>query len=761
MPARKILDVAIQLAQGLARAHAAGIVHRDLKPENAVVTDDGIVKILDFGLAKLIRSPLEAGASSDGATATMGTEPGLLLGTYGYMSPEQASGKPLDFRSDQFSFGSILYEMATGRRAFQKSEAVDTLSAILHAEPEPIAKLNAAVPTPLRWIVERCLAKDPRDRYASTEDLARDLTSLREHLSEASQAGAVFALPAQRRLPLWALLGAAGVVVLALGIFAGRRLVKAPLHPRFQQLTFRRGGIWSARFAPDGQTIVYGASWEGRPLELFTTRVGSAEYRPAGSRPHGRPFDLIERRDGRAGRTELRSPAPPAPRRQRRSGIARLLYGTVARVPLAGGTPRELVENALWADWSPDGERLAVVHEVGGLHRIEYPVGTVIYENAPWVNRPRISRDGRLVAFQDNKEIKVIEPPGKARDLGKKGDEIAWSSSGSEIWYSQFDGVGTAIRAVTPSGDRDREVVSLPGDFVLYDIAADGRVLMARASETSQVYMLRAGESRPRDLSWFDRPEVRGLSADGKTVLFDEMGPSGGTYLRGTDGSPAKRVGDSGSEDLSPDGKWVLSSTDVPTCCGFRMIPTGPGSTRALPRPLEDEWVGRFLGDGRRLFSIGSERGRPGQRGWIRDLESGKARPVTPENTYRIVPSPDGKFLSGLATDGHYYYYGVETGEAAAIAGLMPGEEPIQWSVDGRTLFVRGADENLAEGAPTGRVFRLDPRTGRRELFREIPSLDPSAGGGVGRIIVSADEKTIVYTHYRFPSDLFLVEGLR
>ena len=736
-------------------------MHRDLKPENTIVSDDGIVKILDFGLAKLVRSPFEAGVSEEGATATMGTEPGLLLGTYAYMSPEQASGKPVDFRSDQFSFGSILYEMATGQRAFQKSQAVDTLSAIVHAEPEPIARWNAAFPTPLRWIVERCLAKDPRDRYASTEDLARDLTSLREHLSEASQAGARFAPLAQRRLPLWVLPAVAGAVVLAAGLLAGRFLVKAPLHPHFQQLTFRRGGIWGARFAPDGQTVVYGASWEGKPLELFSTRAGSAEYRSLG----------LERSDilsislngemavlmGQSFGLLLRPPHDDMTIRD-----PRMRYGTVARVPLAGGTPRELVERALWADWGPEGDKLAVVHEVDGMHRLEFPIGTVVYEAAPWINRPRVSRDGKSVIFQDNKDLWVVEPPGKARGLGKPSEEIAWSATGREIWYTRYDGVATAIRAVLPSGRGDREVYSFPGDYVLYDIAADGRVLLGRAAETSQIYGLLAGEVRPRDLSWFDKSDVRGLSQDGKTVLFDETGPSGGTYLRGTDGSPAKRVGDGGADDLSPDGNWVLIgvSNPDPEFIGLRMTPTGPGQPRSLPRALEDEWGGQFLADGKRIFSIGGEKGRM-QRGWIREIGSEKATPVTPERTFRIVPSPDGKFASALGADGTYRVYSVETGASAPIDGLRDGEEPIQWSRDGRSLFVRGADETVANGGPAGKVYRLDPWTGRRELFRELPSVDSTAGGGIGRIIVSADEKSIVYTHYRFPSELFLVEGLR
>jgi predicted ATPase/tRNA A-37 threonylcarbamoyl transferase component Bud32 len=182
IPMRTLIPIAVQVAEGLAQAHEAGIIHRDLKPENLMVADQNLVKILDFGLAKLA---LESKEQTDTSITTdSNTETGAISGTIGYMSPEQASGKPLDFRSDQFSYGAVLYEMATGKRAFQMSTLAQTLLAIISGEPESISALNPEAPPPLSWVVERCLAKDPEKRYFSTRDLARDLAAIRDRLSD-------------------------------------------------------------------------------------------------------------------------------------------------------------------------------------------------------------------------------------------------------------------------------------------------------------------------------------------------------------------------------------------------------------------------------------------------------------------------------------------------------------------------------------------------------------------------------------------------
>ena len=480
LPTRRLLDLAYQMADGLAKAHAAGIVHRDLKPENVMVTKDGAVKILDFGLAKLLKEQPEESSNLPTAQAT---QAGTVLGTVGYMSPEQASGKALDFRSDQFALGAIFYEMATGRRAFQRGTTAETLTAIIREDTEPVAQANAGVPAPFRWIVERCLQKDPDERYASTRDLARDVRGVREHLSEASSAvsgeisGAAAAAP--RRRSRVSLIAAAIAVLAALGagILVQKRLGKS-LPPSYQQITFGSGTIRAGRFAPDGQTIVYSAAWDGNPLKLYLKHPSS---------PDSLPLELPS-----ANLLSISPSGEMAIAIDCRSNHPGVCAGTLAKAALTGGSPRDVAEGVQEADWAPDGTNLMIVRDLGGKSRLEFPMGKVLYETAGHISYARLSPKADRIAFLDHPfplddagTVAVIDLAGKKTTLTSKWASeggLAWSASGDEVWFTATEaGANRSLYAVTPTG-KLRVVTRVPGGLKLHDVARSGRVLLTRES---------------------------------------------------------------------------------------------------------------------------------------------------------------------------------------------------------------------------------------------------------------------------------------
>jgi len=756
---RRATDYALQIAHGLAAAHEKGIVHRDLKPENVFVTKNGRVKILDFGLAKLTQ-PEAGGPGQTNLPTVAGTEPGVVLGTLGYMSPEQVRGYPTDSRSDIFSFGAILYEMLSGRRAFAGDTAADTMTAILMKDPPELTETNRVIAPGLDRIVRHCLEKNPEERFHSAHDLAFDLTALSGDSIAAPAVPMMSAAPrkAAARFLLPAVLLAAGLM---LGFFAREALRKSE-PPSFARLTFRRGTVWNARFTPDGQTVVYSAAWEANPVEVFLTRPESPESRPLGL-SKASLFAVSS-----AGELAVMLRA-----RTLAQGYQR--FGTLARVPLAGGSPREVALDVRFADWSPDGKDLAVARAFGmqGRSSIEFPIGKVIYESPNRIVHPRVSPDGRSVAFFETKgraagwSITVVDVSGKKKTLTEGWKDwwnLAWSPDGKEIWFAAPEAAaasGTSSLHAVTLGGRYRLVARMPGTLELHDISREGRVLLARVDYRAIVMVRAAGEPKERDLSWLDGSRAADLSPDGKTLLITESGEGGGpnqsVYLRNTDGSAATRIGEGEGYALSPDAKWVLSES------GARppklvLLPAGPGT----PAPLEIRgfagfYWGSWFPDGKRLLVGGNEAGK-GPRLYALDLPQGRPRPISSEglevNRFGNAISPDGRFVAATDSSRRLVLCSTEGGEPRPVPGVEPGDLALRWSEDGRSLYTHRAGELPA------RIWRLDLATGRKELVRELAPDDPAGVTSIETILLTPDGGSYAYSYAQNLSDLYVFEGL-
>ena len=746
LPPRKAVGIAVQMAEALAAAHEKGIVHRDLKPENVFLTRDDRVKILDLGLAKLVRPETGENLTKTETVSAL-TEGGVVMGTVRYMSPEQVRGEPVDYRSDIFSFGTILYEMVSGENPFRKETSAETMTAILKEEPPVLSEKS-----PLSLIVERCLEKRKERRFQSTEDLVFALDSLSKGTTSGSLAQPARTLGAKRQSHMrWIAFSAAAATLLTGAWLLGKRAEVPPLMS-FERLTFRRGVVWSARFAPDAHTVVFGAAWEGKATELFETRVGGTESRSLGFEP-GNILAV-----SRAGEMAIAL---------RPSFILTFNHpGTLARASLAGGAARELLAGVNAADWSPDGKELAVAHIFEGKYRVEFPPGKAIYESEGIVGNLRFSPDGRLIAFWEYLEfgarIVVVSSDGSGPTILSDGWQLpsvglAWSPSGREMWFTaNRDRVRSAVYAVDLSR-RVRVVTRMPGSLELFDIARDGRVLMSHSEEGPGVIARAPGASAERDLSWLGGSFLGDLSGDGKMVLFTE---SGVLYLRRTDGSAAAvRLGADfspfGPMALSPDGAWVAAARPG-SRARMALVATGVGASRELAlEGLGSVGAVSWARDSKTIFFLGWQEGR-GTRIYRQDLSEEKPRPITTDisGAEELVISPDGRSLA-LMGKGTVRLFSIEGTALRTVPGNFSAQTLIGWASDRRALYSYRMTDL------PGRIYRIDLATGELKVLREMLPADPAGIWRIHPVRITPDGSSYSYTYTRCLGDLYVFDGLK
>ena len=756
MSFKEILDVAVQVSSALSAAHEAGIIHRDVKPDNIMIREDGIVKVLDFGLAKLTEKgrDIHITGSSAETRPMVVTNPGSIMGTTNYMSPEQARGRQVDARSDIFSFGVVLYEMLAGRPPFTGESPVEVMGSIIKDDPEDLTEIDPRINPALVRIVRTCLEKKPERRFYSAHDLGFALESVTVSSTNTNSSFPPMPTPARPQLITRERLGwllATLFAIVAIGGIAYAWKLRTSQAPQraFRQLNFRREAIFQASFAPDGQTVVYSGATDGNTPEIFTVRADSPVPQSVGSKG----MHLLD----------VSSKGELAVLTDAKYLRHRTFVGTLAQMPLIGGAPRSLLEGVKFASWSPDGSQLAVIREVEGKDRLEYPAGKVLREVGGNMSDCRVSPDGKRIAFfehpiknDDGGSVNVIDLDGNSTVLSdnfwsERG--LGWSPDSKEVIFSASLNSGNfMIFAVALDGTR-RIADQSPGGLILQAVAPDGRWLVNRLDYRYAAMVHSPGSPEDRDLSWLRGSKARIMSQDGQTLFFleDGAGKNSVTCMRKVDGSPLVRLGEGAPLDLAPGGRSVLSLQ--PGKPGQLVIlPTGVGAPTPLDRgPIVSYVTGQWFRDGNRILFSGNEADK-GIRFYVQDINGGPPQAVSPEGARDGKLSPDGKQLLARGGDGKYNLYPIDGGDPKPVWWLTGNDVVVQWSGDGKSWYVYQGSEIPC------RVERVNTETGKRETFRSVAPAYRTGILSVRPSFFTDDEGSYSYTTYQQVSTLFVTE---